>query len=41
MIQNPVLGNIQELVKLMITIDVTPFGRVVKKKKKLVREGDQ
>ena len=32
-IQNPALGNIQEFVKLMITIDVTPFGRYKKKKK--------
>ena len=34
MIQNPVLSDVQELMKLMIKVEVSPFGYFVKKKKK-------
>ena len=40
MIQNPVLSDVQELMKLMIKVEVSPFGYFVKKKK-YAREGDQ
>ena len=33
MIQNPVLSDVQELMKLMIKVEVSPFGQSVKKKK--------
>ena len=31
MIQNPVLSDVQELMKLMIKVEVSPFGYFVKK----------